>query len=66
MSKGALDGTAKILRSSRLVLSRPDQHVAWRGDSIRSDPLALIDQVAVTQLGEARLETNTAGRNAIG
>jgi 2-polyprenyl-6-methoxyphenol hydroxylase-like FAD-dependent oxidoreductase len=30
---------------SRLVLSRPDQHVAWRGDSLPSDPLALIDHV---------------------
>jgi hypothetical protein len=28
---------------SRLVLSRPDQHVAWRGDSLPADPLALID-----------------------
>jgi len=35
---------------SRLVLSRPDQHVAWRGDSLPSDPLALIDHVrGVTQ-----------------
>ena len=30
---------------SRLVLSRPDQHVAWRGDTLPSDPLALIDRV---------------------
>jgi hypothetical protein len=30
---------------SRLVLSRPDQHVAWRGDSLPADPLALIDLV---------------------
>jgi len=30
---------------SRLVLSRPDQHVAWRGDNLPSDPLALIDHV---------------------
>jgi 2-polyprenyl-6-methoxyphenol hydroxylase-like FAD-dependent oxidoreductase len=28
-----------------LVLSRPDQHVAWRGNSMPSDPLALIDHV---------------------
>lgn len=28
-----------------LVLSRPDQHVAWRGDRLPSDPLALIDHV---------------------
>jgi hypothetical protein len=28
-----------------LVLSRPDQHVAWAGDSLPVDPLALIDRV---------------------
>jgi 2-polyprenyl-6-methoxyphenol hydroxylase-like FAD-dependent oxidoreductase len=30
---------------SGLVLSRPDQHVAWRGDVLPADPLALIDRV---------------------
>jgi 2-polyprenyl-6-methoxyphenol hydroxylase-like FAD-dependent oxidoreductase len=29
----------------RLVLSRPDQHVAWRGDAEPQDPRALIDLV---------------------
>ena len=28
-----------------LVLSRPDQHVAWRGDRLPADPLALIDRI---------------------
>jgi hypothetical protein len=28
-----------------LVLSRPDQHVAWRGDRSPADPLGLIDRV---------------------
>jgi 2-polyprenyl-6-methoxyphenol hydroxylase-like FAD-dependent oxidoreductase len=28
-----------------LVLSRPDQHVAWRGDRLPADSLALIDRV---------------------
>ncbi|WP_254067736.1 FAD-dependent oxidoreductase [Burkholderia sp. L27(2015)] len=28
-----------------LLLSRPDQHVAWRGDVLPDDPLALIDQI---------------------
>lgn len=28
-----------------LVLSRPDQHVAWRGDSLPADPLALVDRL---------------------
>src|SRR4051794_33652583 len=37
-SAGFFDGNA-------LVLSRPDQHVAWRGSSLPADPLALIDRV---------------------
>jgi 2-polyprenyl-6-methoxyphenol hydroxylase-like FAD-dependent oxidoreductase len=36
---------AATFESSRLVLSRPDQHVAWRGNTLPSDPLALIDHV---------------------
>lgn len=28
-----------------LVLSRPDQHVAWRGDGLPGDPLGLIDTI---------------------
>jgi 2-polyprenyl-6-methoxyphenol hydroxylase-like FAD-dependent oxidoreductase len=34
-----------ICDGSGLVLSRPDQHVAWRGHRPPSDPLALIDHV---------------------
>jgi hypothetical protein len=34
-----------IFYGSRLVLSRPDQHVAWRGDRLPADPLGLIDRV---------------------
>lgn len=33
------------LYPQKLVLSRPDQHVAWRGDAVPADPLALIDRV---------------------
>jgi 2-polyprenyl-6-methoxyphenol hydroxylase-like FAD-dependent oxidoreductase len=29
----------------KLVLSRPDQHVAWRGDAVPADPLVLVDRV---------------------
>jgi hypothetical protein len=29
----------------KLVLSRPDQHVAWRGDAPPDDPLRLLDHV---------------------
>jgi hypothetical protein len=27
------------------VLSRPDQHVAWRGNAAPEDPVSLIDRV---------------------
>jgi len=33
------------LYAQKLVLSRPDQHVAWRGDACPNDPLALVDLV---------------------
>jgi 2-polyprenyl-6-methoxyphenol hydroxylase-like FAD-dependent oxidoreductase len=38
---------------SRLILSRPDQHVAWRGNVPPADPLALIDRIrgAATHTG---------------
>ena len=28
-----------------LILSRPDQHVAWRGDNVPGDPVELVDRV---------------------
>jgi hypothetical protein len=34
-----------IFHGNELVLSRPDQHVAWRGDRLPADPLGLIDRV---------------------
>jgi hypothetical protein len=34
-----------IFYGGKLVLSRPDQHVAWRGDRVTDDPLALIDRI---------------------
>ncbi len=36
---------APVLYNRKLVLSRPDQHVAWRGDALPADPLGLIDLV---------------------
>ncbi len=33
----------------KLVLSRPDQHVAWRGDVLPRDPLQLIDRIRGAQ-----------------
>ncbi len=38
------DEAAPVYKQA-LVLSRPDQHVAWRGDHVPADPLALIDLV---------------------
>ncbi len=32
------------LYHSKLVLVRPDQHIAWHGDAV-ADPLAVIDRV---------------------
>jgi 2-polyprenyl-6-methoxyphenol hydroxylase-like FAD-dependent oxidoreductase len=37
--------TTAMFYDERLVLSRPDQHVAWRGNRTPADPLALIDRV---------------------
>jgi 2-polyprenyl-6-methoxyphenol hydroxylase-like FAD-dependent oxidoreductase len=37
-------GAAEVY-GQNLVLSRPDQHVAWRGDAIPDNPLALIDKI---------------------
>ncbi len=36
---------AAIFDDNALVLSRPDQHVAWRGNQLPADPLGLIDRV---------------------
>jgi hypothetical protein len=36
---------ARDLYRHRLVLSRPDQHVAWRGEAAPVDSLALIDHI---------------------
>ena len=36
---------AGALYPCKLLLSRPDQHVAWRGDKPPADPMALIDRV---------------------
>ena len=41
---GAESQAASLYRH-KLVLSRPDQHVAWRGDGLPKDPQGLMDQV---------------------
>jgi 2-polyprenyl-6-methoxyphenol hydroxylase-like FAD-dependent oxidoreductase len=39
---------AGVLYREALVLSRPDQHVAWRGNALPDDPLALVDLIRGT------------------
>jgi hypothetical protein len=39
------DEKAHALHERRLVLVRPDGHVAWRGDAVPADPEKLIDRV---------------------
>ncbi len=41
----ASDPRARDLYGADLVLVRPDQHVAWRGNAAPADPLRLIDMV---------------------
>ena len=36
---------AAAIYAKPLVLVRPDGHVAWRGDDVPDDPVALIDRV---------------------
>ena len=38
----------------KLALIRPDQHIAWRGDSEPTDPLALIDLLRGAAVAAAR------------
>ena len=45
----------------KLVLSRPDQHVAWRGDHVPANALALVDLIRGTR---ARLPTVTPAPTA--
>ena len=43
---------------SGLVLSRPGQHVAWRGNGLPADPLLLIDRVrGATQSSFAAIDS---------
>ena len=39
------DPMVAALYERRLVLVRPDGHVAWRADDLPEDPLALADRV---------------------
>jgi len=40
-----LDVAPAEIYGQKLVLSRPDQHVAWRGNAVPDNPLALVDKI---------------------
>src|SRR5262249_28113553 len=48
------DLQAAKLYARKLVLVRPDQHIAWRGDEEPAAPMELIDLVRGAQLAAAR------------
>ena len=55
------------LYERKLVLVRPDGHVAWRGDALPTDSLSLIDRVRgalKAQAGPATLQGGTVGARA--
>jgi len=45
------DPAVAALYERRLVLVRPDGHVAWRGDALPADTLALIDRIRGAETG---------------
>jgi hypothetical protein len=45
------ESAARELYGSDWVLVRPDQHVAWRGDSLPRNPAALIDRIRGAGIG---------------
>jgi hypothetical protein len=42
---------AEGLYRHKLLLSRPDQHVAWRGDALPAEPRELVDLVRGAKVG---------------
>ncbi|HVV92651.1 MAG TPA: FAD-dependent oxidoreductase [Hyphomicrobiales bacterium] len=51
---------AAALYDRKLVLARPDRHVAWRGDRVPADPEALIDLVRGATMAPAAAPTERA------
>ncbi len=60
------DPEIALLYERRLVLVRPDGHVAWRGDSVPVDSLAIIDRVRGAAPAPQRSETRYEGASATG
>jgi 2-polyprenyl-6-methoxyphenol hydroxylase-like FAD-dependent oxidoreductase len=55
-----VDADAAALYAKKLVLVRPDRHVAWRSDTEPENPLALIDRLRGARLARSLAE---AGRS---
>ena len=51
------DEAREIYRGCKLVLSRPDQHVAWRGNALPRDPDVLIDLLRGRQVRSQRAQS---------
>jgi len=51
---------AEELYARRLVLVRPDGHVAWRDDAMPADPLRLVDRIRGAACGNAEPEPSGA------
>jgi hypothetical protein len=51
------EATAGPLYKHKLVLVRPDQHVAWRGDEEPADPAELVDLVSGASCASSRSVT---------
>ena len=54
---------ARAIYRHALVVSRPDQHVAWRGNAAPADPLSLIDLLRGVRPAPSYPETSSARVN---
>jgi hypothetical protein len=57
---------AAALYPWKFALSRPDQHVAWRGDAVPPDPLVLIDRIRGAGSRQRRAEDDGRPGRQIG
>jgi hypothetical protein len=56
---------ARTTYKRSLVLARPDQHVAWRGDALPEDPLALIDLIRGAPVPESITRSRAGQRVSV-
>jgi hypothetical protein len=60
------DAEAAALYAKKLVLVRPDRHVAWRADVEPDDPLALIDHLRGARIAGSNAERGHEAAQAVG